>query len=131
MYMHMWTKRPKETLEFPEYTFEQHFGEPTCSYPPREALLDYLKGFYKFHGCNDKWVRFSTCVTKVNWDAKKHKFTITASDSLKEFTESFDYVIVANGHLSTPHIPQFEGLDKFSGSTIHSRDLRVPESYKG
>lgn len=22
MYMHMWTKRPKETLEFPDYTFE-------------------------------------------------------------------------------------------------------------
>lgn len=39
-------------------------------------------------------------------------------------------MIVANGHLSTPHIPAFEGLDSFQGMVLHSRDLRVPESFK-
>jgi trimethylamine monooxygenase len=131
MYMHMWSKRPKETLEFPDYTFEKHFGESTCSYPPREALLDYIQGYYKHHGCNDKWVRFNTVVKNVVWDAKKNRFNLTASDSLKEYTEQFHQVIVANGHLSTPHIPVFEGMDTFQGMVLHSRDLRIPESYKG
>ena len=46
MYHNLWTNSPKEGLEFPDYTFEQHFGKPIPSYPPRSVVADYLKGRY-------------------------------------------------------------------------------------
>ena len=44
MYKHLWSNGPKECLEFPDYTFEDHFGHPIPSFPPREVLIDYLEG---------------------------------------------------------------------------------------
>ena len=45
MYRYLWSNGPKEaSLEFPDYTFEEHFGKAIPSFPPREVLFDYLKG---------------------------------------------------------------------------------------
>ena len=38
MYGGLWSNGPKEALEFADYTFEEHFGTPIPSYPPREVL---------------------------------------------------------------------------------------------
>ena len=44
MYYDLWSNNPKESLEFPEYTYEQHFGKLLPSYVPRAAMRDYLEG---------------------------------------------------------------------------------------
>ena len=44
MYRYLWSNGPKECLEFADYTFEEHFGRPIGSYPPRAVLWDYIKG---------------------------------------------------------------------------------------
>ncbi len=44
MYRYLWSNGPKECLEFADYTFEEHFGRPIASYPPRAVLWDYIKG---------------------------------------------------------------------------------------
>ena len=44
MYRGLWSNSPVEGLEYPDYTFEEHFGKPIPSCPPREAIYDYLKG---------------------------------------------------------------------------------------
>ena len=44
MYRHLWSNGPKECLEFADYTFEEHFGFPIPSFPPREVLCDYITG---------------------------------------------------------------------------------------
>ena len=46
MYRGLWSNGPKECLEFPDYTFEEHFGKAIPSYPPRAVLYDYLVGEY-------------------------------------------------------------------------------------
>ena len=46
MYRGLWSNGPKECLEFPDYTFEEHFGKAIPSYPPRAVLYDYLVGKY-------------------------------------------------------------------------------------
>ena len=48
MYRNLWSNGPKEALEFPDYTFDEHFGKPIASYPPREVLRDYLQGLFSF-----------------------------------------------------------------------------------
>lgn len=35
MYSQLWTNFPKEIFEFPDYTFEEHFGKSVFSYLPR------------------------------------------------------------------------------------------------
>ena len=38
--------------------------------------------------------------------------------------ERFDYVIVASGHYSVPHVPTFQGIEKFPGRVMHAHDFR-------
>ena len=44
MYRYLWSNGPKECLEFADYSFDEHFGRPIASYPPRAVLFDYIKG---------------------------------------------------------------------------------------
>ncbi|PFX11504.1 Dimethylaniline monooxygenase [N-oxide-forming] 1, partial [Stylophora pistillata] len=43
MYRGLWSNGPKEALEYPDYTFEDHFKKAIPSFQPREVLYDYLK----------------------------------------------------------------------------------------
>ena len=64
MYRYLWSNGPKECLEFADYTFEEHFGKPIASYPPRAVPWDYIVGRVKKAGVR-KWVRFRTPVRNV------------------------------------------------------------------
>jgi trimethylamine monooxygenase len=132
MYRYLWSNGPKECLEFADYSFEEHFGKPIASYPPRAVLWDYIVGRVKKAGVR-KWIRFNSPVRMVNWDKKKKKFSVTAHDRVKDrmYTEEFDYVICASGHFSTPHVPFFEGLDSFNGRVLHAHDFRDALEFKG
>jgi len=46
MYRGLWSNGPKECLEYPDYTFEDHYKKAIPSYPPREVLYDYLQGMF-------------------------------------------------------------------------------------
>ena len=106
MYRYLWSNGPKECLEFADYTFEEHFGKPIPSYPPRAVLWDYIVGRVKKAGVR-KWIRFNTPVRMVEYNKKKKNFSVTSHDRVKDVmkTEEFDYVICASGHCSTPITP--------------------------
>ena len=58
MYRYLWSNGPKEaSLELPDYLFEEHFGKPVPSFPPREVLFDYIKGRWKKHDLR-RFVKF-------------------------------------------------------------------------
>ena len=132
MYRYLWSNGPKECLEFADYTFEEHFGRPIASYPPREVLWDYIKGRVEKAGVRD-WIRFRTPVRMVTYSQDTGKFTVTAQDLLKNTTtsEEFDYVVVASGHFSTPNVPYFQGFEGFNGRVLHSHDFRDALEFKG
>ena len=44
MYRYLWSNGPKECLEFADYAFDEHFGHPIPSFPPREVLYNYIIG---------------------------------------------------------------------------------------
>ncbi|NNF77653.1 MAG: NAD(P)/FAD-dependent oxidoreductase, partial [Rhizobiales bacterium] len=122
---------PKEGLEFADYTFEEHFGRPIASYPPRAVLFDYIKGRVEKADVR-KWIRFNTAVRHVTYDDASGKFSVTAHDLAgdKEYTEEYDYVVVASGHFSTPNVPSFEGFDTFNGRVLHAHDFRDALEFK-
>ena len=121
MYRYLWSNGPKECLEFADYGFEEHFGKPIASYPPREVLWDYIKGRVEKSKVRDQ-IRFRTPVRDVSYDDATGQFTVTAHD-LKVGTvssEEFDYVVVATGHFSVPNVPHYPGFEKFLGRILHA-----------
>ena len=132
MYRYLWSNGPKECLEFADYTFEEHFGRPIPSYPPRAVLADYIKGRVEKAGVRD-WVRFRTPVRQVTFDPVTKTFTVTVQNLVDDtvYSEAFDYVIVASGHFSTPNVPHFEGFSTFNGRVLHAHDFRDALEFTG
>jgi trimethylamine monooxygenase len=132
MYRYLWSNGPKEGLEFADYTFEEHFGKQIGSYPPRAVLFDYIEGRVNRAGVRD-WIRFSTTVRFVRYDAAAKKFTLTAHDLQNDtmYEEVFDNIVVASGHFSTPNVPEFPGFRTFGGRVLHAHDFRDAMEFKG
>ena len=132
MYRYLWSNGPKEGLEFADYSFDEHFGKPIASYPPRAVLFDYIEGRVKKAGVRD-WIRFNSAVRHVTYDDNSGKFTVIVQDysADKEYAEEFDNVVVASGHFSTPNVPEYPGFDSFNGRVLHAHDFRDAMEFKG
>ncbi len=132
MYRYLWSNGPKEALEFADYSFEEHFGRPIPSYPPRAVLWDYIVGRVKKSDVR-KYIRFRTPVRDVVYDEATAKFTVTVHDLLADhvYSDTFDYVVVASGHFSTPNVPYFPGVEKFPGRVMHAHDFRDAAEFAG
>ncbi len=128
MYRNLWSNGPKEALEFAEYTFDEHFGRPISSYPPRAVLWDYINGRAEKSDIK-KHVRFATVVRWVGFDESTNLFTVTTENLKTGQTETseFDHVIVGSGHFSFPNVPDFKGIETFSGELMHAHDFRGAE----
>ena len=130
MYRYLWSNGPKEGLEFADYTFDEHFGHPIASYPPREVLWDYILGRVKKAGVRNK-IRFNTLVRDVRYE--NGKFTVVSRNSQidSETTEVFDNVVVASGHFSTPMVPYYKGFEAFNSRILHAHDFRDAREFTG
>lgn len=132
MYRYLWSNGPKECLEFADYPFDEHFGQPIPSFPPREVLFDYIVGRAKKSGVRDH-IRFATAVRRVEWDGEADAFRIASEDLAGKSSrvEHFDHLVVATGHFSTPNVPQFPGIEKFPGRVLHAHDFRDAQEFTG
>ena len=131
-YRYLWSNGPKECLEFADYSFDEHFGKPIPSFPPRVVLRDYLLGRVKKNKLMEKFdVRLNHVVRNVQ-DLEDGTFEVRYENLLKrtDHTESFDQVVVAIGHFSVPNFPTYPGLDTFPGHVLHSHDFRDSKSFK-
>ena len=130
---YLWSNGPKECLEFPQYTFEDHFGKAIPSFPPREVLFDYLQGRWRQEDVR-KWIKFRTVVRDVEFNEEKDTFSVSVKDLVEDKVlepEEFDYVIVATGHFSVPHVPDFPGIERFPGRVLHAHDFRDANEFAG
>lgn len=97
MYRNLWSNGPKEALEFADYTFDEHFGRPISSYPPRPVLWDYIAGRLAKTQVRDL-IRFQTAVRWVEFDEEREVFRLTSEHlpTGRTTTEEFDRVVVAS-----------------------------------
>jgi len=136
MYDDLWTNRPKEAMEFFDYTFDEHFKKPTPSYLPREDILDYLLKRNSVDGALDD-VKFSHTVKSVTYDEKSEKFNVTVTDdsSGSTTTSAYDRCVWAgglHGFLEDPdELDSF--LDDYKGKKMHSSEANenFEEDVKG
>lgn len=129
MYRNLWSNGPKEVLEFADYTFDEHFGRPISSYPPREVLWDYINGRLRNSDVK-KDVRFATVVRWVEYHPEQENFSVTVENLRTKETETatYDYVVVGSGHFTFPNVPYFEGIETFPGQVAHAHDFRGAEN---
>ena len=121
MYRYLWSNGPKEGLEFADYSFEEHFGKPIASSPPRAVLFDYIEGRVRKAGVRD-WIRFNTIVRDVRKVEGGYEVTSRNEETDSESREVFDHVVVATG--SARHRSTLPGADQrhvFDGDDL--RDL--------
>ena len=109
-------------------------------------LFDYLKGRWSQEDIQ-KYIKFSTVVRDVVYNKATDDFTVSVKDLKNDevidgerFDQNitdpsrktsssishyrFDYVVVASGHYSTPHVPTFPGVERFPGRVMHAHDFR-------
>jgi len=129
MYRYLWSNGPKECLEFADYSFDEHFGKPIPSFPPREVLYDYILGRVKKGNLKDK-VKFNHTVTNTLFDGEKFEVTYRDKKNNQISKDIFDYVVVSTGHFSVPFIPEYQGMKSFPGRIMHSHDFRDAEEFR-
>ena len=132
MYRYLWTNGPKESLEFGDYSFEEHFGKPIPSFPPYAVLNSYILGRAEKSDVR-KYVRFDTAVRNIRYSEATGRFTVRSTELSEQADreEEFDHVVVATGHFSVPNVPGFEGIDRFPGRVLHAHDFRDALEFKG
>ena len=132
MYRNLWSNGPKEALEFADYTFDEHFGRPISSYPPRPVLWDYIAGRLERTDVR-RHIRFQTSVRWVQYDEGTETFSVTSEHlpTGEARVEEFDRIVVATGHFSFPNAPEFPGVETFPGVVHHAHDFRGAEGLEG
>ena len=96
-------------------------------FPSRDQMLDYILAFAAHHGLGAD-IRFNTAVTSARpLDATGLAgWEVTTSDGDRR---SYDGVIVANGHLWDPFVPEYPG--HFEGRVLHSGHYRNTGDLQG
>jgi cation diffusion facilitator CzcD-associated flavoprotein CzcO len=92
-------------------------------FPSRDQMRDYIMGFAAHHGLGAH-IRFNTAVISARPLADG--WEITTSDGVQHV---YDGVIVANGHLWDPFVPDYPGT--FDGRALHSGRYRNTGDLEG
>ena len=109
--------------EFEDFAFPP--GTP--DYPHHTHLKKYFQDYARQFGVDQK-IRFHTEVLKTE-RGTDGLWTITSRGSDgKTQTDTFDQLMVANGHHWNPRLPEYPGM--FTGEFIHSHTFKNNEPFK-
>lgn len=108
------------------FSFEQN-PDWTRMFARQPEILSYLKGCADKHDVR-RHVRFNRNVTRMAWDDAAGVWTI---DTDRGESWTANNLITAIGGLSTPAIPDIDGLDEFAGPVFHSADWNHDADLRG
>jgi cation diffusion facilitator CzcD-associated flavoprotein CzcO len=118
--LHLITSRAR--TEFSELPMP----DSTPDYPSRDAVGRYIEGYVDHFGLRDR-IRLATEVTAARprdgggWDV----------ELARGATETFDLLVVANGHNEAPRWPDPPYPGEFAGRQLHAFDYDGPEELRG
>ncbi|KAF5553997.1 flavin-containing protein [Fusarium mexicanum] len=132
MYENLHANIPKEVMRFSD----QAFPEDSKLFPERPMIEDYLVNY-----ADDvkPLIRFCQRVERValtvqdgrdRWEVE----TQSTINSGEITTDTFDALVVANGHYSIPYLPNMKNLKEFNeaypGVITHSKQYRTPYPFR-
>ncbi len=116
------SKRMTEFTDFP-------MREGVADYPSHRELKQYFRDFAKAFDLYRHY-RFGAEVTKCEpLGGSGEGWRVCWRDAEGEHAEVFAGVLIANGTLSEPNMPRFEGT--FDGELIHSSAYRTASQFDG
>eukprot|EP01084_Bolivina_argentea_P260321 439581_1 len=132
LYKNLTTNLPHELMQFPDLSFPNKHN--INKYPHHSIVLNYVQyysDYFKLHPFikyNHKIIKLIPPKMHLNHN-ELPQWSVHIQNTDTEMIEKqiFDAVIVCNGHYTTPYIPHFIGLNKFTKTIIHSRYYREPE----
>lgn len=115
---------------------DRPFPQDAWAYPSRQTIQNYIGGY-----AEDLWshIKFNVQVESVELtqDAERDRWILKAKSTVDDETikETFDAVVVANGHYSVPFLPEVKNIKAFHTThpdiIIHSKNYRTPEPFAG
>lgn len=111
------------------------FPKDSWAFPTRQSIQEYLLKYAKEVR---ELIKFCYEVKKITLKSEggKDKWFLEASSTVGKsaINETFDAVVVANGHYSIPFIPGIRNIKPFHEAhpsiIIHSKQFRTPDSFK-
>ncbi|KUJ76244.1 monooxygenase [Ruegeria marisrubri] len=115
----------KRMTEFTDFPMDASVAE----YPSHRAMKNYFHAFADRFGLREHF-RFNSEVTEVApLGGPGDGWRVTWRDKEGEHRQDFAGVLIANGTLSEPNMPEFPG--RFDGELIHSSAYRYPDQLEG
>ncbi|XP_010476176.1 PREDICTED: flavin-containing monooxygenase FMO GS-OX-like 1 [Camelina sativa] len=132
VYESLRTNLPRECMGYSDFPFvtRSDDGDPR-RYPDHREVLKYLQDFAKEFKI-DEMVRFETevlCVEPTEKDSRRWRVQFKSSSGVSG-EETFDAVVVCNGHYTEPRIAHIPGIDSWPGKQFHSHNYRIPDQFK-
>jgi cation diffusion facilitator CzcD-associated flavoprotein CzcO len=137
MYRDLHTNLPKDIMAFPDFPWcvpsDRSFVHHTNV---QEYLVQYSKQLeveplIRF---NHRVTQLAKVATKDNDDSHRDPYSqwqLTALDTTTnvELAQTYDAIVVCNGHYAKPYIPAIANIDRFKGQVLHSHNYRIPEPF--
>lgn len=117
----------RATTELPGFPMPRDYPD----FPTRAQMLEYLQAYCEEHGLR-RHIRFETTVRRVAPDAAHARFareTRWRVETDDGTVETFDGLIVANGHHWDPRLPAYPG--ELGIELLHARSYRTPDIFEG
>jgi cation diffusion facilitator CzcD-associated flavoprotein CzcO len=114
-----WNTYPGIAVDIPSYSYQFSFEQSpdwTRTYAPGRELKAYAEHCVEKYGLRSR-IRFNTRVLRVAFDEDADLWRIE-TDSGDAVTARF--LINAGGVLTTPQLPDIDGVDSFAGGTMHT-----------
>ncbi|KAK6596808.1 thiol-specific monooxygenase [Botrytis cinerea] len=132
MYDRLHTNIPKPLMCFSD----RPFRSDSLLFPTREDVQEYL---IHYSGEVRHLIRFSEQVQDIRLepDNGHDRWRIISRSTITndEIKETYDAVVIANGHFSVPFIPDVPGIKEFNSAhpsiISHSKIFRSPDSFAG
>jgi thioredoxin reductase len=117
----------KASTQFPDFPMPDSWPD----YPHHSQLLAYLE-HYAEHFELRRHIWFGSEVVRVEpADDRRWDVTTRSSGGGGERVHRYAAVVVANGHLWSPKLPEYPGLDEFAGQVLHSRAFKDSAKLRG
>ncbi len=115
----------KHMTEFADFPMDEDVAE----YPSHRDLKGYFRRFADHFGLRAHY-RFNAEVTRAEPLGETGEgWRVTWRDAEGEHQAVYAGVMIANGTLSEPNMPRFEGY--FDGTLIHASQYRYPSQFDG
>jgi len=106
----------KSLSQFSDFPMPEDYPD----YPGHAQILAYFQAYAR-HFQLESYIRFNTTVLQVE-KITEERWRLTLDDGSQP---EFDYLVVANGHLTTPRHPDWK--EDFGGQYLHAREFKTAQ----